>query len=148
MKKLVKVILPPFIGFAIYFVAIRYNALYFTLRTDQMGQGNLASYMAFFKYLMPLLFVVAVLTQLLIINPVAYYVSHKNRTVKIWAILVLILVCMLFAAGISYAIWDENGTLWHLTKTFGFMTVIQLIYWLINLFTLGLWDEPKKAESK
>ena len=134
MKNLLKVILPPFTGFAIYFVAIRYSSVYFDLRIDQMGSGNLLAFMSFYRYLMPLLFVVAVLTQLLIINPVAQNVKQKGRTAKMWALIVLILICALFAAGISYAIWDKADGINHLLKTFAFLTVIQLIYWLINLF--------------
>src|ERR1700760_1636523 len=106
MKNFLKVILPPAVGFAIYFVAISYSAVYFNLRIDEMGEGNLLAFMSFYRYLMPLLFLVAVLTQLLIINPIARNVSRKSRSGKIWALFFLILVCMVFAAGISYAIWD------------------------------------------
>ena len=70
MRNLLKVLLPPFIGFAAYFVAIRYSSVYFTLRIDEMGEGTIESFMAYYRYFLPLLFTVAVLTQLLIVVPV------------------------------------------------------------------------------
>ena len=43
MKKFVKVVIPPFIGFSFYFIAVRYSPYYFTLKPDEMGSGNLQS---------------------------------------------------------------------------------------------------------
>ncbi len=147
MKKLLKVILPPFTGFAIYFVAIRYSSVYFDLRIDEMGAGNLLAFMSFYRYLMPLLFVVAVLTQLLIVNPIARSTDNKGRSARVWAFISLVLICALFAAGISYAIWDKPDGMWHLFKTFVFMTMVQLVYWIIDLLILALLGREKKEKA-
>jgi hypothetical protein len=137
MKKLLKVLLPPFVGFAVYFAVIRYSSVYFSLRIDEMGEGNLLAFMSFYRYLLPLLFTVSVLTQLLIVIPIWNSVRGKSVTGKVWASVSLILVCLLFAAGISYAIWDRHDGTHHLIKLFGFMTAVQLIYWTINLSILS-----------
>ena len=138
MKKLLKVVLPPFAGFAVYFLIVRYSSYYFELRTDEMGSGNLLAFMAFYRYLLPLLFAVAVLTQLLIVNPIWRDVIVKSARVKIIDSIGLVFICMVFAGGISYAIWDKQDGVHHLLMLFAFMTTVQLVYWAINLFILRL----------
>jgi hypothetical protein len=144
MRKLLKVLLPPFTGFAIYFLLVRYHPSYFSLQISEMGNGNLDAFMAFYKYLLPLLFTVAVLTQYLIVNPIWNNVNAKTGSARTWACILLISICLLFAAGMSYAIWDKTEGIRHLLKLFTFMFGIQLIYWAINLFILrllGVGDE-------
>jgi len=138
MKKLLKIILPPFTGFAIYFLMVRYSSFYFSLRIDEMGEGNLLAFMSFYRYLLPLLFTVSVLTQLLIVIPIWNKVKDKTTSAKLWETVSLVFVCVLFAAAISYAIWEKSDGIHHLEKLFGFMTAVQLVYWSINLFILGL----------
>jgi hypothetical protein len=138
MKKLLKVILPPFIGFSLYFIGIRYSPDYFDLTIGQIGAGTLAGFMAFYKYALPLLFFIAILTQLLIVMPAWNRVVHRSAGAKIWSVFFLILVCLLFAGGISYLIWDHTTGTGHLVKTFAFMTAVQLIYWAINLCVLSV----------
>ena len=138
MKKLLKILLPPFVGFAIYFLMVRYSSVYFSLRINEMGEGNLLAFMAYYRYLLPLLFTVSVLTQLLIIIPIWNNVKDKSTTGKVFASVSLLVVCLLFAAGMSYAIWDKSQGIHHLLKLFAFMTTVQLVYWMINLFILRL----------
>jgi hypothetical protein len=138
MKKLLKILLPPFVGFAIYFLMVRYSSVYFSLRINEMGEGNLLAFMAYYRYLLPLLFTVSVLTQLLIIIPIWNNVKDKGTTGKVWASVSLLVVCLLFAAGMSYAIWDKSEGIHHLLKLVAFMTAVQLVYWMINLFILRL----------
>src|SRR5450755_4257866 len=101
MKKLLRIVLPPFTGFAIYFVMVRYSSFYFSLRIDEMGEGNLLAFMAFYRYLLPLLFTVAVLTQLLIVIPIWRNVIAKSARAKIIDSIRLVFICLVFAAGIS-----------------------------------------------
>jgi hypothetical protein len=138
MKKLLKVILPPFIGFSLYFIGVRYSPDYFDLTIGQIGTGTLAGFMAFYKYALPLLFLIAILTQLLIVMPAWNRLVHRSVRSRIWAFLFLVLVCLIFAGGISYLIWDKTTGTGHLIKTFLFMTTIQLVYWLINLLVLSI----------
>jgi hypothetical protein len=147
MKKLFKVILPPFVGFAIYFVAIRYSGLYFTLRIGEIGQGDLVAFMAYYRYALPLLFLAALLTQLLIVKPIWDSVKVKSTAAKIRAVIILIFVCLLFALMISYPISDPALGTMYLLKLFGFFTAVQLVYWLINVFILYLLDGKPKPEA-
>jgi hypothetical protein len=138
MKKLLKVILPPLIGFSLYFIGVRYSPGYFDLTIGQIGTGTLAGFMAFYKYALPLLFLIAILTQLLIVMPVWNKLIDRKPGAKVWALIALTLICFLFAGGISYLIWDRAAGTVPLVKTFLFMTAVQLVYWLINLCTLAV----------
>ena len=136
MRKLLKVLLPPFIGFGAYFLAIRYSSVYFTLRIDELGEGTIQSFMAYFRYFLPLLFTVAVLTQFLIVVPVWDRVFLRSNAGKIISSFILCFICLLFAAGISYCIWDRQSSVYHVIKVCAFMTAVQLVYWTVNLFVL------------
>ena len=136
MRSLLKVLLPPFVGFVAYFLAVRYSSVYFALRIDKLGEGTVESFMAYFKYFMPLLFLVAILTQYLIVVPVWNRVFLKSNTGKFISLLILCLICVLFAAFISYCIWDRQSHRWHVVKVCAFMTGVQLVYWTVNLVVL------------
>jgi hypothetical protein len=136
MRSLLKVWLPPFVGFAAYFVAIRYSSLYFTLRIDEMGEGTITAFMAYYRYFLPLLFIVAILTQYLIVVPVWDRVFLRSRAGKFASTLILVIICVLFAGGISYTIWDKASGVGHLEKVYLFMTSVQLVYWFVNLGVL------------
>lgn len=148
MRGLLKVFLPPFIGFGAYFLAVRYSSVYFALRIDKLGEGTVESFMAYFKYFMPLLFVVAVLTQHLIVVPVWDRVFLKSTTGKLISVLVLCLICLLFAAFISYCIWDRQSSRWHVVKVCAFMTSVQLVYWTVNLVVLYFLDPKPEPITK
>jgi len=146
MRSLLKVILPPLIGFAAYFIAIRYSSVYFTLRIDEMGEGTIMAFIAYFRYFMPLLFTVALLTQFLIVVPIWDRVFLKSVTGKLISSLILCWICILFAAGISYSIWDKQSGVYHVIKVGVFMTAVQLVYWTVNLFVLYLLTKkPEQA---
>ncbi|WP_144915398.1 hypothetical protein [Mucilaginibacter frigoritolerans] len=140
MKKLLKILLPPFAGFSLYFIGVRYNPEYFDLSIGEIGTGSLAGFMAFYKFTLPLLFTVAVLTQLLIVIPVWNNLLTKSKTRKWWAFISFVLICLLFAAGIGYLIWDYATGVHHLIVVCLFMWAVQLVYWLIDLFVLFLLE--------
>jgi glucan phosphoethanolaminetransferase (alkaline phosphatase superfamily) len=147
MRRLLKVLVPPLVGFAAYFIAVRYSSEYFTLRTDEMGEGTVQSFMAYFKFFWPLLLTVAVLTQLLIVVPIWYRLFVRSRKGKLTSLFLLIFICLLFAGGISYTIWDKQNGTEHLIKEFVFMTTVQLIYWAVNLFMLYLLTKKKPEQA-
>ncbi|WP_295674601.1 hypothetical protein [uncultured Mucilaginibacter sp.] len=136
MKKLLKVLLPPFIGFCLYFIAIRYSSHYFNLNIGQIGTGSLDGFMAYYRYALPLLFIVAILTQLLIVVPIWNKVLTKSASARFWAIFSFVFVCFMMAGALSYPIWDKVTSVHHLLKVFLFMSAVQLIYWLINFVAL------------
>ena len=148
MRKLLKVILPPLVGFAAYFIAIRYSSVYFTLRIDEMGEGTITAFMAYYRYFMPLLFTVAVLTQFLIVTPIWDRVFLRSITGKFISLFILCLICVLFAAGISYSIWDKQSGIDHVIKVGLFMTAVQLVYWAVNLIILYLLTKKPEHAAK
>jgi hypothetical protein len=139
MKKFLKVVIPPFIGFSLYFIAVRYSPYYFTLKPDEMGDGNLQSFMSYYRYCVPLLVIVGVLTQLLIAVPVWDNVSKRSALAKWVAFFILCFICLVFAAAIAYAMWDKVSRN-HLLNLCLFMTGVQIVYWLINIVLLYLID--------
>jgi hypothetical protein len=143
MKKFLKVVLPPLLGFFILFTAIRYSGYYFTLRPDEMGGGNIISFMSYYRYTLPLLFIDGLLTQWLIAVPVWDSVINGSAARKITALIGLVFICTLFSFGISYIIWNELDGAYRLIKLTGFMTAIQLVYWLINVLVLALISRSK-----
>lgn len=150
MKKLLKVVIPPFIGFSLYFIAVRYSPYYFTLKPDEMGDGKLQSFMSYYRYCVPLLFVVGLLTQLLIFVPVWDRVISKSASAKWLSFAILCFICLLFAIAIAYAMWD-NYSVRHLIKLGLFMTGVQITYWLSNIVLMYVIDfwlyKPTKIES-
>lgn len=136
MKKLLRVLLPPFVGFAIFFMAVRYSGLYFTLKFNEIGSCGLTGFMSYFRYALPLLFTDAVLTQLLITVPLYGYLKGKTMALKLSVGLDMFIVCLLFASLIGYAIYDETDSVLCLAKVITFLTGIQFLYWTINLLVL------------
>lgn len=124
------------VGIAAYFIAVRYSSVYFKLKIDEIGEGSLQGFMAYFRYAMPLLLVVAILTQAVIFVPVWNRFIHRSATGKLITFLILCFVCLLLSAGISYAIWDQSTGISHLEKVCAFMTAVQIGYWLVNSLVL------------
>jgi hypothetical protein len=148
MRKLLQVVLPPLIGLFVFFTAVRYSGYYFTLKPDEMGGGDLISFMSYYRYTLPLLFVVALLTQYLIAVPIWNSVIVKSAWYKVIVTLSLVFICALFAFGISYIIWDKLDGVQRLMELTGFMTAVQLVYWLINLLLLTLLNKSKTDPEK
>ncbi|HVW95790.1 MAG TPA: hypothetical protein VHA56_07465 [Mucilaginibacter sp.] len=140
MRKLLKVLLPPFTGFLLFFAGVRYSSVYFDLKIDEIGMGNLKSFMAFYRYALPLLFMVALLTQLLIVMPVWRKLVKTTLANRINIIIDICFVCVVLAFGISYTIWEPETGVNKLVKLTAFMSGVQVIYWSINLWILYLLE--------
>jgi hypothetical protein len=147
MRKLLKMILPPFVGFALFFIAVRYSSQYFNLTIDEIGEGTVNSFMAYYRYFLPLLFVVGVLTQLLIIVPLWTKVITKSTASKITSFIVLCFICLLFATGLAYCMWEKQSGLYHFIRLCLFMTGVQIAYWLLNIIILFLLTAKPKPEA-
>lgn len=133
--------MPPLVGFAIYFVALHYSGLYFTLKIDEMGGGMVRSFLAYYRYFLTLLFIVGVLTQIVITIP-AWNTAFKYERwySKLADIIGLCFLCLVFAAGLCYPICDVKNDFPHYRQLVLFMTGIQIGYWVINLLILYLID--------
>ena len=151
MKRLLKILLPPFIAFTVFFIAVRYSPFYFKLRPDEMGDGDLQSFMAYYRYLLPLCFVTGVLTQVLIFIPIWNRVINKSARAKIITFLAICLVCFVLSASIAYAMWD-NFSRTHLEKLCLFMTAVQVAYWVMNIGVMYFLDrrqtQPEDIETQ
>lgn len=141
------IILPPLIGIAGYFVAVRYSGDYFDLRTDEMGEGTVHSFMAYYRYFMPLLLMIALLTQATLVVPFWNKARAYQKTgSKLLDLLGLLFICLLFAFGLSYLISDPQHNFKHFVNVALFMTGVQLGYWFIDLLILYLLS-PKMTSS-
>lgn len=148
MRKLLMVILPPLIGIAGYFIAVRYSGVYFQLSTDEMGEGTVQSFMAYYRYFLPLLFVVAVLTQAVIVLPIWNKArNYQKFSSKLLDLVSLVYICLILAGGIGYVISDPKHNFHHFVSVALFMTAVQVGYWLIDLLILYLLS-PKLIEVK
>ncbi|GAA4311693.1 hypothetical protein GCM10023149_06790 [Mucilaginibacter gynuensis] len=111
-----------------------------------MGEGNLHSFMACFYYFGPLFFVVALLTQWLIVVPL--FNGFDTVTAKLLGITDLLTACLFAAATFAYAIWDSIDGLDSYISLFSKLTMIQLTYWAMNLSVMFLLaTRLKKAEE-
>ena len=138
MRKFLRVILPSFIPFVVFWAIAKYSGQFSLGVPDDNSREMFLGLIAYYKYLAPLLFIAALLTQYLIIIPLWNKVITKTWGVKITSFILLFLVCLSAAVGLSYLIWDEqDGISWWI-NTCQIMTGIQMAYWFINLLILTL----------
>ena len=83
MKKLLKIFLPPFIGFLVFSVAINRNVFNIVQKLDETGLSEIKNLTNFYRFTLPLLYVIAVLTQLLVINPVWRMLRRKTAADRV-----------------------------------------------------------------
>ena len=133
-----KVFLPPFAGFVVFAVIVLLQSLVFPIHLSDMGKGSLHAFMACFYYCWPLYFITALLTQYVIVLPIWEAAHSWSMVGKDAAITGTALICALFAIGIAYIIWDKQTGWLHLADMAVLMLLIQLAYWVINFFMLGL----------
>jgi len=133
-----KVFLPPFAGFVVFAVIVLLQSIVFPIHLGDMGKGNLHAFMACFYYCWPLYFITALLTQYVIVLPIWEAAHSWSMVGKDAAVTATALVCAIFAGGIAYFIWDKQTGIYHLAGMVILMLVIQLTYWVINFFMLGL----------
>jgi len=145
MKKLYKIVLPPLAAFLVFWVLIRFGPLAKHIGgLPDIGNETLYGLMDYFKLFTPLLFVTAVLTQLLIIIPLwRKILSRAHRLMNI-----LIFVCVIttvLSGMLSYLIWDKATGVSHLFVIFLFMAAVQAFYWLIDFGVLYWLDRAEFA---
>lgn len=133
-----KVFLPPFAGFVVFAVIVLLQSIVSPFHLGDMGKGDLHAFMACFYYCSPLYFITALLTQWVIVLPVWEAAHSWSMLWKDVAVTATALICALFAAGIAYIIWDKKTGFLHFADMAILMLLIQLAYWVINFFMLGL----------
>lgn len=148
--RFIRVILPPLVAFTVFAVIIKYNPLRHSFEgLSDIGDGSAAGLITYYKIFAPFQFVIALLTQYLIILPLwdKILVRHKAAIGIFTGIL---LVCLIAAGGLAYIIWDRAIGVEHLFHIGLFMTGVQLFYWLINFLVMLLldWNTFYKRHTK
>jgi hypothetical protein len=143
MKKLYKIILPPLAAFFTFWVLIKYGPLAKHIGgLPDIGNETLYGLMDYFKLFAPLLFLTALLTQLLIIIPLwRKILSRAHRLMHI--VNFVCVVTTILSAIVSYVIWDNTTGAGHLVVFFFFFGGFQAVYWLINFSVLYRIDKKK-----
>jgi hypothetical protein len=146
MKKLLKIILPPLTAFFIFWIFIRFRPLAKHIGgLPDIGNETLYGLMDYFKLFTPLLFLTALLTQLLIIIPLwRKILSKAHHLMHIMSFVCS--VTTVLSAIISYVIWDNATGVGHLFVIFLFMAAVQAVYWLIN-FSVLYWMDKKEYDT-
>lgn len=143
MKKLLKIILPPLTAFFIFWILIKFRPLAKHIGgLPDIGNETLYGLMDYFKLFTPLLFITALLTQLLIIVPLwRKILSRAHRLMNI-----MIFVCAvttILSAIVSYLIWDRATGTGHLFVIFLFMAAVQAFYWFVDFGVLYWLDRSE-----
>ncbi|MFI5158049.1 MAG: hypothetical protein ACHQF4_04240 [Sphingobacteriales bacterium] len=143
MKKLYKIILPPLAAFFIFWMLIKFRPLAKHIGgLPDIGNETLYGLMDYFKLFTPLLFLTALLTQLLIIVPL--WRKILSRAHRLMNILIFVCVVTTLLSGIvSYIIWDKATGSGHLFVIFLFMAAVQAFYWLIDFLVLYWIDRDE-----
>ena len=137
MRKLFSIILPPGIAFLLFAIAIKYHPLATHIGgLADIGNETLYGLIGYFKIFTPLLFVTALLTQLLIVLPLWRKVTTAKRFLGVFGFVCLLTT--LLALAVSYLIWDNATGVRHLVRSVLFMDGVQLIYWVIDFGVLFL----------
>jgi hypothetical protein len=139
MKYLVKILLPPIVAFWLFAGFIKFTAFFPHVDTKSIGEDSVIGLIAYYKIFAIGQIVIAVLTQFLIVMPLwNKIVAKPGSAITIFSLMML--VCLLFAFGLAYIIWDPATKLGHLLDIGLFMTGVQLFYWIINFLLLYLLD--------
>lgn len=153
MRKLLKVLLPVLIDFGIFWAVVAYNTPIHPMKLIEIGNGNLYSLMAYFHLFWALLLAVGILTQYLIIVPLWDNKAVKSLKARIIIGLCIAFVCVAFAGGLSYIIWDQSEGTGPFYSFWWYLSEIQLFYWVFTFVILFLIDwrkfikTPKEIET-
>jgi len=106
---------------------------------SSLGNDSVYGLISYYKIFAPFQFIVALLTQYLIILPLWDKILIRHRA-AIGIFIGITLVCLIAAGGIAYIIWDKTTGVSHLINIALFMAGVQLFYWLINFLVMLLLD--------
>jgi len=140
MRTLLKVVLPPLLAFAVFWVIVKFNMAYHSLALGTISDGNIYSLMAYFKLFAALPFIVAILTQYLIIVPLWDRLLLRSYKSFLLTFVITVLICLVFATGVSYIIWSQQQGIRPFIQFIVYFTLIQLSYWAIIFLILYLLD--------
>jgi hypothetical protein len=147
MKRLVKVILPPLIAFWTFALLMKLGPVAHHIGgLGNIGEGSIYGLISYYRIFGPLQMLIAILTQWLIFMPWWDKIITNPKT-AVFIFISIVFICLIFASGIGYIIWDRTTGVKHLTDICLFMTAVQLFYWIIDFLLLYLidWKAFKKV---
>ncbi len=141
--KLLKILLPSFIPLLVFsLIAQHYK------NADISSVNIFESLISYYRYMMPIMFVIAVIMQYLIIVPLWNKALAGGWILRLALLFFLIVICAGISMGISYAIWDENtGKQW-LQNSIITITLMQIAFWCINIIVLSIISAFSKPVPK
>ncbi|MDB5004841.1 MAG: hypothetical protein JWQ34_3066 [Mucilaginibacter sp.] len=139
MKYLIKLILPPLFAFWAFAGFIKFTPFFHYVDTKSIGEDSIYGLIAYYKIFALGQIVIAELTQFLIVIPLWNKILARPRS-AITIFSIMLLVCLIFAFGLAYIIWDPVTKIGHLLDIGLFMTGVQLFYWVLNFLLLYLLD--------
>lgn len=138
--RFIRVILPPLVAFAVFAAIIKYNPFHYTIEgLSSIGDGSAYGLITYYKIFAPFQFLIALLTQYLVILPLWDRILAKHKAVA-GIFTGIALVCVVLALAISYMIWDPQTGIRHLIHITVFMAGVQVFYWLINFLVMFIMD--------
>jgi hypothetical protein len=141
MKSLLKAFLPTFILFSIFARITALDDLHRNLHNG-VTEITLPGLMLYFSYLAPLLYAILFLTQLLVIVPM-WDRAYNKITITIPVSIASALLSLV----ISYIIWDSILGIKSLFSSIIILFLLQMVYWVLNLFILSLMDKVTYLKS-
>ena len=146
--RFLKVIIPPLIAFAVFAALMKYDPFHYsTDGLSNIGNGSASGLITYYKIFAPFQFIIALLTQYLIIMPLWDKILRKHQS-AFTIFMCMILVCLAAATALSYVIWDRAAGTDHLMHIITFMTGVQVLYWAINFLMLAIMDWKKFQKQK
>lgn len=139
LKYFIKIILPPLFAFWAFALFIKFTAFFHYVDTKSIGEDSVYGLIAYYKIFALGQIAIAELTQFLIVMPLWNKILAKPRA-AITIFSIMLLVCLIFAFGLAYIIWDPVTKIGHLLDIGLFMTGVQLFYWILNFLLLYLLD--------
>jgi len=143
-----KVFFPPLVAFVVFGIIVLLQSMFFPISVGDMSKGNLHAFMACFYYFWPLYFIIALLTQGLIVVPVWKFVESRSAITKDAAVIIVCFIYAAIAVGVAYLIWDKPTGHLHFAWLAVMMLMIQLIYWIVNFFVMLLLEDKVKVKLR
>jgi hypothetical protein len=137
MKTVLQVFVPAFVPFPIMAwlgkLLISYDD-----KAASLSEVTFSSLKSFLSVAMPLLFIVAVLLQILMVMQFKNILQVRYAYKRF--ILIVTAVAILLSYTVAYIIWEPQLGVSSLLRSVGVMTTVQAIYWLLNISTIHIID--------
>jgi hypothetical protein len=148
MKYLLKIILPPLVAFWLFAGLIKFTRFFPHVDTKSIGEDSIIGLIAYYKIFAYGQILIAIITQFLIVMPLWRKILAKPKA-AITIFSTMFFVCLIFAFGLAYIIWDPVTKISHLLEIGFFMTGAQLFYWIVDFLILYLldWKAFKKTAA-